>query len=167
MKTLIRYPVRLQVSNNHGKNLKTLKRGAYFNMGIDKLGSVHLYINFRRGSEFTRVTISKGYVLDALLHSILIRPVRMPQIPFSWYHRELAALRLNPIENVDTRFINEYYQQAQAELLACCEKEITQDQDRLCRAQIQKITERQRAISDSILALDSISCARTVAASSE
>lgn len=165
MKNLIRYPARLQVSNHHGKNLKTLSRGAYFNMGIDKLGSVHLFVNLRRGAEFTRVTISKGYVLDALLHSILIRPVRMPQIPFSWYHRELAALRLNPIENVDARFINEYYQQAQAELLACCEKGITKDQDRLCKAQIKKITDRQRAIDDAILAVDSLFCARTVAAS--
>lgn len=164
MKTLIRYPARLQVSNNHGKNLKTLSRGAYFNMGIDKLGSVHLFVNLRRGSEFTRVTVSKGYILDALLHAILIRPVRMPRVPFSWYSKELEALRLNPIENVEPRFIEGYYNQAQGELLAVCEKNITDDQRRLCNAQIQKITERQRAISNSILAFDSISCARSVEA---
>ena len=165
MKNLIRYPARLQVSNHHGKALKTLKKGAYYHLGMDARGSLHLYVNIHLGDSFKRLTFVNSYFLYSLLHALLVRPVRASATPFTWYHQELQNLRNFPIENVAPEFIDGYYQQAQAELLAVCGKDITPDQRRLCNAQIQKITDRQKAISKSILAMDGIACARSVEAS--
>ena len=167
MKQLIRYPARLQASTNHGKNLKTRKSGSYFYLGMDARGSMHLYVNIHERNIFTRVTVAKGYVFDALMHAMLIRPVRLPKTPFSWYSRELQQCRMSPVENMDKDQLESWHNQAQAELLAVCEKDITPEQRTACRNQMQKITDRQRAISNSILAIDSIACARSVEASYE
>lgn len=165
MENLIRYPVRLQASNQHGRALKTLKSKAYFHLGMDGRGSLHLYVNIHIGESFTRVTIAKSYVMDALLHSLLVRPIRASATPFTWYHKELNNLKMYPIENVSPELVEEYYTLAQSELLDVCEKKISDDQRRLCKAQIQKLLSRQEAVSNSILALDSISMARAVGAS--
>lgn len=165
MLNLIRYPARLQVSHQHGKALRTLGKGAYCHLGVDAVGSMHIYVNIHIGSSFTRVTVAKGYLLDAIMHSLSCRPIRMPQQPYSWYAKELQNLRTYPIENLSDDQIESWYTQAQAALLEVCGKNITPEQRTACTNQIAKLTARQEAISKSILAIDSIACARSVEAS--
>lgn len=100
--------------HKHIFDVKALKDPGYFYLALDKKSRLHTYVNFHdpETHRFYNIQISRYYLMEAILHSLMIRPIKPPNNSSIWINKGIFdQLDITP-ENFNYQAALEYNENA-------------------------------------------------------
>lgn len=96
-------------------------------------------------SQFYKVTVSKYYLYQSLMHGLQFRPVRPPKEDHLWLNPFIFK-DMKPPESLDINVLKTYYDEARGQLENWRKLDLSERDRRVANEQYQKLLIRQQAI---------------------
>ena len=140
-KPLSTFPILVQHYDHRKKRLVALsdKSGhRYGHYELDKYNRLKFTFGFNVFDKFYKISVSKHYLYQSLMHGLQFRPVRPPKEDNLWLN-PLIFKDMKPPESLDINVLKDYYKEARKQLENWCHLDLSPRDRRVADEQYQKL----------------------------
>ena len=146
---LLKFPIAATTRRRNSKHpVHAMRLPGYGYLAFDKRNHSHIYVNLHDADTHRHynVQISKYYLMEAILYSLMIRPIRKPNNHNFWINKQIfESLNVTP-ENLNYEAAVEYNKAALNRLEKWLYIDLTDKERSIARTQHDLILDRLKSI---------------------